>query len=262
MLAGVIRSSGLHALLRNAAGIAGLDSCAVEPRALLEHLRHRSAESPVVVHDFRPAPNPSIDWLDDIAVQLGGLTVFALLEVPATPALHALARARHSFTLCGMAIAREETAASLAVHLRDAHSLAFSRELLSVVRSTWRLDPVLSLLAERYLSRPHPPATLEGLLRGSGIGRKRFARRARAAGFVPPLRFLHGLRVLHAESLLQRGLTIDEAARRLGYGSSDTLRFHFRENAGLTASTARTLSMNEIAERMAASRWRSREASR
>jgi AraC-like DNA-binding protein len=251
MLVGVIRSSGLHALLRNAARIAGTESCIVQPRALPDHLRCHHDEPPIVVHDFLPAPRESIDWLNYAASRHRTLAVFALLEVPATPTLHALARASHRFTLCGMARVREQDAASLAARFRDARSLVCGQELLALVRTAWRLDPVLARLAERYLSLPRPPATLEGLLRGSGVGRKRFVHCARAAGFVPPLRFLHGLRVLSAESLLQRGLTVEEAARRLGYGSCDTMRTHFREAAGITAATARHLSLPDFVERMA-----------
>ena len=82
------------------------------------------------------------------------------------------------------------------------------------------------------------------------MGRKRFVRHARERGFAIPRRFLHGLRVLQGAALLQQGYTTRQVAARLGYGSLDTLRHHFREMLGLSPSGARRQPLPLLAQRV------------
>lgn len=245
MMLAVLRSGGLRAMLREA-------SCTVQP-ALSGLSVHVELPDPTrlhacqaVIHDFQPEPVASLAWLDELARE--HVRVFALLERPAGAVLDCIVRAPHSFILDGVALADEETPASLGQRLRTWLTRS-TGGLTDVVVRTWPLDRVLRGIVERELSSPHPHATIGGLLRGTGVGRKQFAARARACGYSPPLRLLHGLRVLRAAALLQDGSTTSEAAWDLGYGSADTLRVHFREIVGLPPRAACALSLRELAER-------------
>jgi AraC-like DNA-binding protein len=247
MVLAVLRSSGLRALLRDAV-------CTMEPALARLHVLDALPADPVhsracnaLIHDFRPDPVRSMEWLDGLG--RSHVHVFALLERPAGPVLDAIVRMRHRFMLDGIALADEETPETLNGQLQAWLARSVGGALCDVVLDAWPLDGILRDLVERELSAPRPHATIAGLLRGTGIGRKQFAAHARACGFRPPLRLLHGLRVLRAAALLQQGSTTTEAALDLGYGSADTMRVHFREIVGLPPGRASAFSLHELAER-------------
>jgi AraC-like DNA-binding protein len=69
-------------------------------------------------------------------------------------------------------------------------------------------------------------------------------------GLAPPSRFLRAVRVLAAHALLADGVTVEAAARLMGYCSEDLLREHFRRSVGVTPAKARQLTMAELADRV------------
>ncbi|HEX6745735.1 MAG TPA: helix-turn-helix domain-containing protein [Longimicrobium sp.] len=203
----------------------------------------------LLVHDFAPDPAASAAWLDTAHLAGCRFTVFALLSRPATPALDLLCHVPRHFELSGMAVAGDEDARGLARRLTAALAYASRSELADLVVSACRLPPALARLARSELTSARPHATLAGLLRDSGLGRKQFVRMVHGSGFFPPLRFLHGLRVLEAADLLRHGSTIQRAVHALGYGSAETLRRQFRTVMGGTPSQARELQPRELALR-------------
>jgi AraC-like DNA-binding protein len=200
----------------------------------------------LLIHDFRPDALESVELLRRQWTAGQGFGVLALLAPPASPALATLVTLPRDFPLWGIVVAGEEGAARLAERIRDALARGGRRSLLDAVTSGWRLDPVLARVAECELTGQRPHTTLGGLLREAGIGRKRFVGLTRSRGVSPPLRFLQGLRVMEAAELLQEGCTTRRTAERLGYGSLDTLRRHFRMLAGTTPRDVRTRRMDEL----------------
>ncbi len=199
----------------------------------------------VLVHDF-PDPLRSIAWLDRAYDTRPAFTVFALLAPPASDTLHGLMRTPHRFVLSGMAVAGDDAPSALLQRLAEARNFGGRQDALRAICEGWRLDPVLRQLAQWALLHPRAATTMQGLLDATGIGRKAFVRHARAAGFDPPLRFLHALRVLEFTLLARDGCTITQAARQLGYGSTGTLRRHLRQLTGMAPGAARALGIPEL----------------
>jgi transcriptional regulator GlxA family with amidase domain len=68
-----------------------------------------------------------------------------------------------------------------------------------------------------------------------------FARRFREVTGTTPHRWLLGQRLAHAQRLLERGTSVEEVARRAGFGSAATLRAQFARQRGTSPSAyART----------------------
>jgi len=209
-------------------------------------------EDGIIVHDFRPALRDSLRWLDRACVACpAGATVFGLLEAPASSTIDELVRARHRFTLSGMAIASEIGVTALADSFLAAVRHGADARIVSLLRSAWHLDPTLTGLVDHELAAEHTHTTLGGLLRDAGVDRKRFVRAARRAGFDPPLRFFQALRLVEAATLLKESLTLEQIAHRLSYGGSRTLARHFRKRTGLTSHEARGESLEALALRLA-----------
>lgn len=202
----------------------------------------------LIVHDFLPDVEASLRWLDLVAFQSSAIAVFALLAPPLSPVAHAVIRAPRGFHLAGMAATTEVDARWLAAAFRDLERVRVGRALLDGLTDVLGGDPVLVRLAERELVSARHHRTLEGLLHDCGVSRRRFVRHAHAAGFDPPLRFLHLLRVVKGTSLLQEGRTVREVMERLGYGSEATFRHHFREVMGRTPSEAARLASDGTLE--------------
>jgi AraC-like DNA-binding protein len=247
MIAIVLRSRSLRDSALDAARRVQepAESCALS--ALPELLRDRQPARCVVIHDFSPDPASSLALLRMQRETGRVLAVLALLEAPATPKLDLLLPASGPLGLAGVVIASEEGTEGLADRMRAALARAGRQALLEILVTSWRLDPVLERVAAVELRAERPHTTLEGLLREARVGRKRFVRVARGRGVSPPLRFLQGLRVMEAADLLQQGCTARRAAERLGYGSLDTLRTHFRTMAGITPRAARARTLGELA---------------
>ena len=250
MIAVVLRSRATRASVLDAARRVQPLAEALSLAALPRFLREVRAARCLVVHDFAPDAVESLAVLHAERAAGRGFGVLAVLEAPATPTLDLLLGGTRSLPLAGVVIAGEEGTERLAERMRTALRRGSRRELLQILVDAWRLDPLLERVAGCELAGERPHTTLEGLLREAGVGRKRFVRVARSHGMSPPLRFLQGLRVMEAADLLHQGCTTRRAAERLGYGSLDTLRNHFRTLAGITPGGARGETLEEVAGRV------------
>jgi AraC-like DNA-binding protein len=219
---------------------------------LASDLAHDSGDRALVVHDFQPEPQVSFRWLDEaVGASPAGTTVFGLLDSPASRRLGLLLRTPHRFALTGVAVADEIDAPALASELREAFEYGTRMGLRDRIGRCWRLDPTLDRLVEFELAMSKPHATLQGLLREARVGRKRFVKRAKQAGFNPPLRFFRSLRLVQATALLQESLALREVVTLLAYRSARTVARHYRDSLGVTLRQARQLPLDEAIRRLA-----------
>jgi transcriptional regulator GlxA family with amidase domain len=85
------------------------------------------------------------------------------------------------------------------------------------------------------------PLSVEDLARRALMSPRTFARRFREVVGVTPHRWVLAQRVAHAQRLLERGIAVEEVARRAGFGSAVTLRTQFARERGISpAAYART----------------------
>jgi transcriptional regulator GlxA family with amidase domain len=92
--------------------------------------------------------------------------------------------------------------------------------------------------AVQHLAEPLP---VEALAHRAHMSPRTFARRFRQVTGTTPHRWLLGQRITHAQRLLERGLPVEEVARRTGFGSAATLRSQFGRERGTSPSAyART----------------------
>jgi transcriptional regulator GlxA family with amidase domain len=84
--------------------------------------------------------------------------------------------------------------------------------------------------------------TVAELARKAQLSERTFARRFLAETGTTPHRWLSAQRVLHARQLLeQTDLSIDEIARRCGFGTAPLLRHHFTRAVGVTPTKYRRM---------------------
>lgn len=94
-------------------------------------------------------------------------------------------------------------------------------------------DPQLGRALEALHADPARAWTLAALARCAGLSRTLFAERFRTRLGVSPMRYLAHWRVHKARRLLQeRGCSVAEAARRVGYASESAFHRAFREQFG------------------------------
>ncbi|MDT7571380.1 MAG: hypothetical protein QOE05_1554 [Actinomycetota bacterium] len=92
--------------------------------------------------------------------------------------------------------------------------------------------------AVEHLADPLPVSVLASR---AHMSPRTFARRFREVTGVTPHRWLLAQRVAHAGRLLETGMTVEEVARRAGFGSAANLRLQFGRERGTSPSTyART----------------------
>jgi transcriptional regulator GlxA family with amidase domain len=85
------------------------------------------------------------------------------------------------------------------------------------------------------------PLAVEDLARQAHMSPRTFARRFREVVGTTPHRWVLGQRIGHAQRLLERGVPVEEVARRCGFGSAVTLRTQFARERGTSPSAyART----------------------
>jgi transcriptional regulator GlxA family with amidase domain len=90
------------------------------------------------------------------------------------------------------------------------------------------------------LEHLNEPLTVSQLARKAGYSKRSFARRFLAETGTTPLQWLIAQRTLKARQLLEAGdLPIDVIARRCGFGSSASLRDHFRRATQTTPTEYR-----------------------
>jgi transcriptional regulator GlxA family with amidase domain len=98
------------------------------------------------------------------------------------------------------------------------------------------LEPTRAWLLERL----GEPVTVGDLARHAFVSERTFARRFAAETGTSPLRWLHSQRVLCARELLERTqLSVDEVARRSGFGTATSLRTHMGRALATTPSAYR-----------------------
>lgn len=83
--------------------------------------------------------------------------------------------------------------------------------------------------------------SVDALAARAHMSPRTFARRFREVTGATPHRWLLGQRIAHAQRLLERGTSVEEVARRTGFGSAATLRTQFARERGTSPSAyART----------------------
>ena len=219
------------------------------------------ADTVVLFHDFLPDAVRSCNWLNARALQGPMTTVVAVLDTPASAALHAISQNADQFACADIVLAAESSAASLANVIDDVLRRTDRDRVTHLLSSAWTIDPLLTTIARQALTinaAGIPTSSLHAgslgtwpteaqLLALTGVTRATFTRHAERAGFTPALRFLHVLRVLAVACALRTGrATIECVAARYGYASTGTLRRHFHEIAGLVPSSARHLTLTEL----------------
>lgn len=95
-------------------------------------------------------------------------------------------------------------------------------------------DPRIATALRRMHEDVAQPWTVEGLARAAGLSRSSFFDRfARRVG-MRPMEYLNGWRMAVAKDLLrQPGLSLDEVAGRVGYGSASTFSIAFSRHVGM-----------------------------
>lgn len=95
-------------------------------------------------------------------------------------------------------------------------------------------DPRIATALRRIHEDVAQPWTVEGLARAAGLSRSSFFDRfARRVG-MRPMEYLNGWRMAVAKDLLrQPGLSLDEVAGRVGYGSASTFSIAFSRHVGM-----------------------------
>ncbi|MGB8651116.1 MAG: helix-turn-helix domain-containing protein [Mycobacteriales bacterium] len=99
----------------------------------------------------------------------------------------------------------------------------------------------LATLLDWAVTHLHEDLGVEDLARRAHMSPRTFARRFREATGTTPHRWVLAQRVGHAQQLLEQGLSVEEVARRAGFGSAATLRSAFSRERGISpAGYART----------------------
>ena len=102
-------------------------------------------------------------------------------------------------------------------------------------------DPNLSEALDLIFDRPGDHHTLDSLVDASLMSRSAFAARFHEAFGVPPIKFLHDVRLRHAAELFRKSpeLTIDQVARRVGFASRSYFSKEFKERFGASPAAFR-----------------------
>jgi transcriptional regulator GlxA family with amidase domain len=94
----------------------------------------------------------------------------------------------------------------------------------------------LSTLIDWMMQHLHEELGVEELAQRAHMSPRTFARRFREATGVTPAKWVLAQRVGYAQQLLEKGLPVEEVARRSGFGSGATLRSAFARERGTSPS--------------------------
>jgi transcriptional regulator GlxA family with amidase domain len=94
----------------------------------------------------------------------------------------------------------------------------------------------LSTLIDWMMQHLHEELGVEELAQRAHMSPRTFARRFREATGVTPAKWVLAQRVGYAQQLLENGLSVEEVARRSGFGSGATLRSAFARERGTSPS--------------------------
>ena len=102
-------------------------------------------------------------------------------------------------------------------------------------------DPDLGRALDLIFDRPGDHHTVDSLADAALMSRSAFSARFHEAFGVPPMQFLHDVRLRRSAELFQRnpGLTIDQAARRAGFASRSYFSQEFKRRFGVPPSAFR-----------------------
>lgn len=114
----------------------------------------------------------------------------------------------------------------------------------SAIAATWPTETIADQRIGRVLARIHenPEAawSVESLARVAAMSRSAFSERFRTLVGEPPMRYLTGLRLARSARLLRSSDdTVAEIARRVGYGSEESLSRAFKARFGEAPSMFR-----------------------
>lgn len=119
---------------------------------------------------------------------------------------------------------------------REGGQAQFIETPVPAAREGARLGPLLDHVRAR-LADEH---TLPDMARRAGMSLRTFLRRFSAMTGMTPGEWLLAERLARARELLESGgLSVEEVATRVGFGSAATLRHHFRRKLGLSPATYR-----------------------
>jgi AraC family transcriptional activator FtrA len=119
---------------------------------------------------------------------------------------------------------------------RDGGQAQFVELPVPKEREGARLSPLLDRMRQR-LSEPQP---IPALAKEAGMSVRTFLRRFKAATGMAPGEWLLNERLAHARALLEGSrATLDDVAAAVGFGSTATLRHHFRERLGVSPAAYR-----------------------
>jgi transcriptional regulator GlxA family with amidase domain len=94
----------------------------------------------------------------------------------------------------------------------------------------------LASLCDWMLQHLHEDLAVEDLAKRAHMSSRTFARRFREATGTTPHKWVLAQRVGYAQQLLEQGLSVEEVARRSGFGSAATLRSAFARERGTSPS--------------------------
>ena len=121
---------------------------------------------------------------------------------------------------------------------RDGGQAQFIERPVPAPRESSRLGTLLERMA-RDLATDH---TVASMAAEAGMSLRTFLRRFQATTGQSPGEWLVNARVSHAKEMLERSaVPIEEIATLCGFGSSETLRHHFRKRLSLTPTRYRKL---------------------
>jgi len=119
---------------------------------------------------------------------------------------------------------------------REGGQAQFIERPVPTIREGQRLGPLLDRLRQE-LDQDH---SIAGLAEGVGMSQRTFLRRFKSTTGTTPGEWLLGERLAHARNLLESGSqSIEDIAAACGFGSTATLRHHFRQRLATSPAAYR-----------------------